>query len=465
MKQEYPRWMRTNDDGKNKKKLKKAATGAAMFTGAQLVVPALKKLFEEAKGMILYTLSMDIYHDSVDKFCSKYFTHIPEAVQLIMSERYENLHVRIMSLASLYYENEADYYDYAIVEGIPCQMHLHYEVNGHSRSKFIEFTTLRINDYPKKLKKVIKQFIIDTEEALKASGRKIVGIVNPYQGDIYELDSYIKRDFNNVFIPDEISNAICSSLDSFRERRDWYEEHNIPCHFGIMLHGAAGMGKSSIAQAIATYMHSNLFVLSGDCVMALPKAIRMINQHVTRYRNEYNIILIEDVDCGIASDGLSDRLSKMMTHAYSSNMMSGDDNKKEDDNHLGLASVLNVLDGIGAPNNVVFVFTTNHIEKLDPALIRPGRIDLSLEIKPVCLESFGKFMRHHYGDTVYIPKNLSIRDNLSFAELQTLVMKGYSSDKLVEFVKKKSNKKCSNNPVKFGEIEPEEFAKLKKGQS
>lgn len=439
-----------------KKKLEKVAEGAAVFGGAQLIQPALKRIFDEFKGMLIYTLVLDTYHESIDRFIDKYFKNIPEAIELLTSEKYDKLKVNIKSMASIYVDKDGDYYDYGMVEGIPAKIHIHYEVQGSCRGRFIEISTLRIKDYPKRLKALIKKHISDVDNELIASGRKLVSVVNPYEGHIYELDSSIRRDFNNVFIPDNIVNEICESLDKFRNSKDWYEEHNIPCHFGIMLYGAAGMGKSSIAQAIATYMHSNLFVLSGDCVMALPKAVRIINQHTTRYRNDYNIILIEDVDCGIAADNISNRLSNM--YAYKSNK---DDNIA--DNHMGLASVLNVLDGIGAPNNVIFIFTTNHIEKLDPALIRPGRIDLSLEIKPVCLESFGKFLRHHYGDGVYIPKNLAIRDNLSFAELQTLVMKGYSADKLIEFVKKKT-KKCSNTPVKFGEIKPEEFAKLKKGK-
>lgn len=443
---------------KKKKKMEKIAEGAAVFGGASLIQPAIRKLFDEFKGMLVYTLVLDTYHESVDRFISEYFKNIPEAIELQTSEKFDSIKVKIKSMSSVYVDKDGDYYDYGMVNGIPAKIHIHYEVQGSSRGKYIEISTLRIKDYPKKLKSFIKKYITNVDAEISASGRKCIGIVNPYEGHIYELDNTIRRDFNNVFIPDNIVNEICESLDKFRNSKDWYDEHSIPCHFGIMLYGAAGMGKSSIAQAIATYMHSNLFVLSGDSIMALPKAIRMINQTTTRHRNEYNIILIEDVDCGIAADNISNRLSKMMSTHRSS------DDEMLADNHMGLASVLNVLDGIGAPNNVIFIFTTNHIEKLDPALIRPGRIDLSLEIKPVCLESFGKFMIHHYGDGVYIPKNLSIRDNLSFAELQTLVMKGYSADKLIEFVKNKKTKKYSSTPVKFGEIEPEDLAKLKKGK-
>jgi mitochondrial chaperone BCS1 len=47
-------------------------------------------------------------------------------------------------------------------------------------------------------------------------------------------------------------------------------------------------------------------------------------------------------------------------------------------NGVTLSGLLNVLDGFYAPSNVLFVMTTNHIEVLDEALLRPGRIDYRL---------------------------------------------------------------------------------------
>ena len=47
-------------------------------------------------------------------------------------------------------------------------------------------------------------------------------------------------------------------------------------------------------------------------------------------------------------------------------------------NGVTLSGLLNVLDGFTAPTGVLFVMTTNHVERLDPALLRPGRIDYKL---------------------------------------------------------------------------------------
>jgi len=53
---------------------------------------------------------------------------------------------------------------------------------------------------------------------------------------------------------------------------------------------------------------------------------------------------------------------------------------KEPKRGVTLSGLLNVIDGIFSPSGAVFVMTTNHKEKLDPALIRPGRVDMELHI-------------------------------------------------------------------------------------
>jgi SpoVK/Ycf46/Vps4 family AAA+-type ATPase len=98
---------------------------------------------------------------------------------------------------------------------------------------------------------------------------------------------------------------------------------------------------------------------------------------------------------------------------------------------------LNSLDGINAPSNAVYIFTTNHIEKLDKALIRPGRIDLCIEIKPITRETFDQFCLRHYGTTY--DGDIVIKPNLTFAKLQLFVMKGYSLEELVHEVNDEDN--------------------------
>ena len=79
---------------------------------------------------------------------------------------------------------------------------------------------------------------------------------------------------------------------------------------------------------------------------------------------------------------------------------------------------------------MIYIFTTNHIDKLDPALIRPGRIDLKIEVGCVCKETFDQFCKRHYGKEPHV----DIKPGITFAQLQVEVMKEKSYEELIKFV-------------------------------
>ncbi len=98
-----------------------------------------------------------------------------------------------------------------------------------------------------------------------------------------------------------------------------------------------------------------------------------------------------------------------------------------------LSQVLNSIDGIVNPHNTIFVFTTNHIEELDPALIRPGRMDLRLEIKPCCEETLNKFTKKFFNRE--IPSGFKCKPDVLFSTLQTLVLEGKTFEDILNFMK------------------------------
>jgi SpoVK/Ycf46/Vps4 family AAA+-type ATPase len=243
------------------------------------------------------------------------------------------------------------------------------------------------------------------------------------------LTNFKRRTFENTFIPSEQEMLIKESIDTFKSKREWYLKNSIPYHFGFLLYGKGGTGKSSIAQAIAEYANAQLISFPGDRISELPKMMGGMISSVSIDKNAYRVILIEDIDCGFAEKAIDTEYDE-----ESGKFKSGE-------RKVGLASILNALDGMGAPTNAIYVFTTNHIEKLDPALIRPGRCDVKLEIPPVTRETFIKFIKYHYGKDCVLDKTIlsqmEFNSDVTFAELQTYVMKGATIADLCNIIERK----------------------------
>ena len=227
------------------------------------------------------------------------------------------------------------------------------------------------------------------------------------------------RNFSNVFVPNKQEDLILNSVNSFMHSREWYMQHHIPYHFGILLYGPPASGKTSIAQAIVEqFKIRNTVVVTGD---SLYKLASIVDESAPFYysKNKSRAVIVEDIDCSKISS-----MRGSVPDTYKN---------KEDYQRSGLGTLLNSIDGIYAPSNIIYIFTTNHPEQIDPALIRPGRIDLALKIDYANEETFRKFCEFHYGEGTITP--LNIKPETTFAELQTLVMKGYSLEQLIEYVK------------------------------
>lgn len=425
--------IKTIDDLSKNDKLKKFTnniTKATVAVGASNVI--INNVFEHMKRKCIYKLHIDCPFCFVSKFIQEYFRNIPDIVSYKTSIHNEDIEITYDGFIETYLTYEDTFIDYASIKGVPVKLILKNINCGRSENvsfvKSIELETLKINGYPEKLKSLISYAIRKAEKENKIENSKEI-IFTGHQRK--RCTEYTERNFNNVFIETYVLDTLKKSLDKFVQANDWYIEHNIPYHFGILLYGEPGMGKTSIAQAIGNYMNSRLFILSGDDILNISNTMSQADCYSIT-KGEYRIILVEDIDCGFKSYELFDRTETNVDEIDRVHRTVTTGDKKE--NNTGLASVLNTIDGIGAPQNVIYIFTTNHIEKLDPALIRPGRIDLKLEIKSVNTEIFTKFMKHHYGENINIPYDIKIKQHISCAELQVKVMEGYSVDEMIDFV-------------------------------
>jgi chaperone BCS1 len=151
---------------------------------------------------------------------------------------------------------------------------------------------------------------------------------------------------------------LVQDLGRFRSTRDRYEAKGVPYHRGYLLHGAPGNGKTTIVSALARSFGMNLCILSllGEW-MNDRNLLRLVANMPMN-----SLLLIEDVD----ATGVGNERAVEPSGARRS--------------AVTLSGLLNAIDGISTPPSQVVVMTTNHVDKLDHALIRPGRVDVNLEI-------------------------------------------------------------------------------------
>ena len=229
------------------------------------------------------------------------------------------------------------------------------------------------------------------------------------------------RTFKNVIGPE--SRLIEKRVNFFMQNKAWYSNNGIPYTFGLMLYGLPGCGKTSIIKALSGVTHRHIINIKLHKYVTKTQMENLFFNEslniVQNGRNESVIIpidqriyLFEDLDAD-DTDILLDRSEmpgfdeKFTLNPLSLNQtensgfkdyQSREDKEKEEfsSEKLTLSCLLNLLDGVlEAPGRIV-VMTTNYIEKLDSALIRPGRIDLICEFKKCTNQSIIEFIEMFY---------------------------------------------------------------------
>jgi len=180
------------------------------------------------------------------------------------------------------------------------------------------------------------------------AGRK-VEVWIPSGSDWALADQKMPRYRESLILPVGVFQQINDDAIKFQKSKAWYDRMGIPWRRGYVLHGPPGNGKSSLAHVLASELGTNVNVANltifyddtqlTSCLSRVPKG---------------HVLLLEDVDAAF--------------------------NGREAKNgvKVSFAALLNALDGMVAQEGRILILTTNHIDKIDPALIRPGRADVSV---------------------------------------------------------------------------------------
>jgi chaperone BCS1 len=308
---------------------------------------------------------------------------------------------------------------------------------------------------------ITKKYITSIEDLRE--NKKYIYTLNKskYDENKYEIwDENIfssTRHFSNIFFKEKIN--VMNKLDFFLNNKQWYFQKGIPYSIGIGMHGPPGTGKTSVIKAIANYTNRHVIVISLKLIKTKKQLDSIFFEE--RYNSDNKkgsigfdnkVIVFEDIDC--IGDIVLDREKKKNKSItgfgkkldfeelpQNSKINVGDlletivatENTLEkkcefpkillEDEPLTLDDILNLWDGIRETPGRIMIITSNHYQDLDPALIRPGRIDVTLELSYASREIIKEMYTHLFEEKVDSEKlQLVNEDFYSPAEIINIYM-------------------------------------------
>ncbi|KAJ3670308.1 hypothetical protein LUZ60_010632 [Juncus effusus] len=189
---------------------------------------------------------------------------------------------------------------------------------------------------------------------------------------------------------------IVDDLNEFRKGKEYYSRIGKAWKRGYLLYGPPGTGKSSMISAIANFMEYDIY----DLELTTVKTNSDLRKLFIETKGK-SIIVIEDIDCSL---DLTGRREKKKKEEEENEEETGKKKRssrydEEESMKVTLSGLLNFIDGLWSAcgEERILIFTTNHVEKLDPALIRTGRMDKHIEMSYCDFESF-KVLAMNYLD-------------------------------------------------------------------
>ncbi|XP_010468724.1 PREDICTED: AAA-ATPase At2g18193-like [Camelina sativa] len=363
---------------------------------------SLFSAYASLSGFLMLVRSM--FHDFIPenlrsyitKLLERFFTPKSKKVTMVIEEYMAYKRNQVFDAAEMYLRNRIGPETARLRVGkLPKQKHFTISVekgeelldtfeNCEMRWTYVESENEKENEvkcyyeltFEKKLRdKVINSYlshVIAESEKIKRSLR----VVKLYSKDVYSRkdDDGMARGnwgcinlehpstFDTLAMDPDAKKKIIDDLERFLKRREFYKRVGKAWKRGYLLYGPPGTGKSSLIAAMANYLKFDVFDLDLSSIYDNGSLKRILLSTTNR-----SILVIEDIDC---SSEVIDREAESDSedgYAYAKVTLSG---------------ILNFIDGLWSSfgDERIIVFTTNHKERLDPALLRPGRMDVHINM-------------------------------------------------------------------------------------
>lgn len=269
---------------------------------------------------------------------------------------------------------------------------------------------------------------------------------------IFEMNKFAtNKSLKNLF--GEQIHIVNERIKLFQNDKEWYENKGIPYTFGLLLHGIPGCGKTSLIKAISKDTQRHILNIKLSSSVTLTQLRNLFYSDKIKVFTDVNtplqyitipidqrIYVMEDVDC--LTSILNNRESKQEEILSDEDVrtikMLGKERweqmKNLNTDKVSLSDILNIIDGVLETPGRILILTTNFPERLDSALLRPGRIDLIVNFKE-CNELQLKEMFQHFYDKKFNFNYKSIENVFTPAYIQEIFLRYiHNPDKAFEFL-------------------------------
>lgn len=198
---------------------------------------------------------------------------------------------------------------------------------------------------------ILTKFITEATNFVKPINdyQMAVQIYDPKGGWRF-ISNLPRRPINTIYLDPVAKQKLLNDINAFIADEDDYIKFGIPYKRCYLFHGKIGSGKSSLTFALASLLKRNIAIFNFSIGITDTMFISAISQLTSD-----KILVLEDLDALFV------------------------DRSPTETNNVSFSALLNVLDGVCRKSGLITFITSNHIDRLDPALLRPGRVDYIME--------------------------------------------------------------------------------------
>lgn len=215
------------------------------------------------------------------------------------------------------------------------------------KSLYFDRFTISIFVFKSKINSLLEE-VIEYNQQFKVT-KKFIDIYTPHYSRWERRNGLKPKDISKIILKPDQKAALLADVDSFVKNKEWYTDRSIPYKRGYLFEGSPGNGKTSLALALAKYTNRDIYTIVLTEMGSDTEFRELLN-----LIKDNSILLFEDIDTVIKH--------------------------RETKAKVNFSTLLNSLDGVYFKEGLITIMTTNHINVLDPALIRDGRIDFKLNI-------------------------------------------------------------------------------------